>query len=504
MRTGNAGSTHTAGNNRRVRGHTAASRNQTLGSMHTADIFRRSFQTNQDNFFALGSPSFGIFSRKDGLTDGSARRSGQTGCDYFFRSFGIQHRVQQLIQLIGADAHNSFFFGQHAFFIHFNSHADSSGRGAFAVAALQHPQFTVFNGKFHILHIFVVSFEVVFGINQFFIQIRHQFFQRIAFAFRRHRLRGTNTGHNVFTLGVNQIFAVINVFTGRGVAREADTGSAVIAGITEDHGLYVNGCTPVTRNIVQFAVSNGFLNHPGLEHGADTGPQLFPRILRNDFVQSDTDFFIFFNQFFQIIGSQICIGFIAFGFFHSFQSMFKFIDVGFQNYVGIHHQETTIRVIGKSFVIGSFGQTFNGFIIQTEVQNGIHHTGHRNAGAGTNREEQRVVGITEFFAHNFFNTGNGITNLIFQIGGILMVIVVIVGADFGRNRKSGRHRQTDLVHFRKVGTFTAQEISHRGIAFGFAVSKCIYPFTHGSFSSYSCSCVKQWPQRIDKNLSGRN
>ena len=487
MRTGNARRTHTAGNNGRVRGHAAAGGNNALGSMHAANVFRTCFITDKDNFFAFGSPSFGIFGIKDGTADGSAGAGRQTGSDNFLRSLRIQHRVQQLVKLFGTDAHNGFFFVQQAFFNHFNGHADGGGGSAFAVTALQHPEFAVFNGEFHILHVFVVIFKVVANVNQFLIQVGPFFFQRSAVTLRGHRLRRTNTGHNVFTLCINQIFAVVNVFAGRRVTGEANAGSAVIARITKDHGLNVNGCAPVARNVVELAVGNGAVNHPGTKYGADTGPQLFPRILRNNFAQLFADFFIFVNQLFEVFRSQIRIRFVAFGLFHIFQSFFIQIQIGAHNHVRKHLQETAIRVISKSFASGSFSQSFNGFVVQTEVQNRIHHTRHRNAGAGTNREQQRIIGVGKFFAHNLLNAGNSLANLIFEVGRILVIIVVIIRANFRCDGESRRYRQTDLVHFCKVGTFTAEEITHGGVAFGLAVTKCIYPFTHGYYSSYSNS-----------------
>ena len=400
--------------------------------------------------------------------------------------------MQQLVKLVGTDAHNGFFFVQQAFFDHFDGHADSGLSGTFAVTALQHPEFAVFNGKFHILHVFVVGFEVVANVNQLFVQVRPFFFQRSAVALGSHRLRRTDTGHNVFTLSVNQIFAVVNIFAGSGVAGEAYAGSAVVAGITEDHGLYVNSRTPVARNIVQFTVGNGAVDHPGAENGADAGPQLFPRILRNNFAQFLTDFLIFLNQFFQVFGGQISIRLVALGLFHVFQSFFIKVEVSAQNHVGEHLQETAVRVICETLRTGSLSQSLDGFVIQTKVQNGVHHARHGNAGAGTNREQQRVIGIGKFFAHDFFNTGNGFLNLFFQVCRIGVIIVVIISANFGCYSKSGRYGQANDIHFCQVGTFTAEEISHAGIAFGFAVTKCINPFSHCCFSSYSY-IVKTWP-----------
>ena len=221
-------------------------------------------------------------------------------------------------------------------------------------------------------------------------------------------------------------------------------------------------------------------NEEGISFRRGNGARKNPERLLSWDAQFLTDFLIFLNQFFQVFGGQVGVRLVTFSFLHRFKSAFVFVQIGAENNVGEHLQETTVRVVGKSFGTGSFGQSLNRFVVQTEVQNGVHHARHGNAGAGTNREQQRVFGIGKFFAHDFFNAGNGGFNLVFQVGRIGFVVGIVVGADFSRNCKSGRNGQTDDVHFRQVGTLTAQEVSHGGIAFGLAVSKCIYPFTHGN------------------------
>ncbi len=58
-----------------------------------------------------------------------------------------------------------------------------------------------------------------------------------------------------------------------------------------------------------------------------------------------------------------------------------------------------------------------------------------------------------------------------EFGGILMVIGVMVGADFGRNGEAGRHRQAEIGHFRQIGAFAAKKVLHGAGAFSLAVAK---------------------------------
>ena len=110
----------------------------------------------------------------------------------------------------------------------------------------------------------------------------------------------------------------------------------------------------------------------------------------NSYISLDTDntdFFEFFNQFFQIVRGQFCINLVTFVFLHTFQSMFKQINIGPQNNVTEHHDKAAIRIICKSFIICGFGQRLDRVIVKSQIQHGIHHTWHRNACPRTYRHQ---------------------------------------------------------------------------------------------------------------------
>ena len=65
-------------------------------------------------------------------------------------------------------------------------------------------------------------------------------------------------------------------------------------------------------------------------------------------------------------------------------------------YGPIQLQEASVGVIGKTWVGGQLGQSFDDFIVDAEVEQGIHHPGHGNRSLGTNRNEQRIDRIAEF------------------------------------------------------------------------------------------------------------
>ena len=115
--------------------------------------------------------------------------------------------------------------------------------------------------------------------------------------------------------------------------------------------------------------------------------------------------------------------------------------------IAIHLNEPTITVPGEPLILGGLCQGPHSFIIQAKIQNRVHHAGHRIAGAGADRDEQRHGRFgTKLRAHDFFNARDGGFDLRIEGFRIGFLFAVIVGADFRCNSKTRRHRKTDAAH----------------------------------------------------------
>ena len=151
-------------------------------------------------------------------------------------------------------------------------------RGALAGAGLQHIQPVLLHREFDVLHIAVMGFERLAHLEQFREHVRHHFFHRRQvravgpFAGNGQMLRRANPGDNVLTLRVDQEFAIELVGAGRRIAGEGDARGAAIAHIAEDHRLHVYRSTPVGGNVMEAAIGDGALVHPGTEHRANGAP----------------------------------------------------------------------------------------------------------------------------------------------------------------------------------------------------------------------------------------
>src|SRR5262249_52908966 len=64
--------------------------------------------------------------------------------------------------------------------------------------------------------------------------------------------------------------------------------------------------------------------------------------------------------------------------------------------------------------------------------------------------------------------------------GELAFLLVVDRANLGRYRESWRHRQTGIRHLRQARSLAAKQISHRPVAFGFAVAEKVDVLPGGS------------------------
>ena len=464
--------THTTSNNGSVRSHTAADSQDTLRCLHAGDVFRRGFQTNQNNLFALCVPSFCIVSSEYDLTAGSTRGSTQTLAhrSSSLQSLGIELRVQQGVQVSRIDHQNCFFFCLMAFIYEVASDLQSSLCGSLTVTALQHVQLLVLDSEFHILHVVIVVFQGITNLDEFIVSFR-EFLCHLS-----DRHRSTNAGNNVFALCVDQEFAHQLLFTGSRVTGECYTSTRLVVQVTEYHRHYVNCGTPAVRNIVVTAIYVCTRVVPAAEYSFDSQLQLFYRIRWEVCAQLVLVLSLeLFSQSLQISSGQLYVELYALFFLHLVDELFEVLLADFHNNVREHLNETSVGVIYETLesrIRIALDHCSNNVVVQTEVQDGVHHTRHRSTCTGTNGNQQRIVQIAELLAVDLFHLLNAVHDLSHDLVVDLAAVLIVLCAGLSCDGETLRYRQTDAGHLSQVCTLTAEEIPHGHVAF----AKHINPF----------------------------
>ena len=226
--------------------HTTTNCQDTLGSFHTSDIFRRCLKTNKYDFLAAGIPLFCIFCSKYDFTTSSSWRSTKCFCHWSssFQCSCIKLWMKKGIEVTRIDHSNCFFLCSHSFIYQITSDLQSSLSCSLTVTCLKHVQFSVFYSKLHVLHVSVVIFKC--SANLF--KLSECFWEFLLHLSDRHRC--TNAGNNVFTLCILKEFSHQFLLSCSRVTSKCNTCTTVITHVTKCHGLYVYSSSPRIRDVV--------------------------------------------------------------------------------------------------------------------------------------------------------------------------------------------------------------------------------------------------------------
>ena len=368
--------------------------------------------------------------------------------------------MQDLIQLFGIYFHQRFFLRNQPFVYHFHRNPQRCVCSSFPISGLQEIQFPFFYSKFHILYIFVMIFQFIGNFHKLCINLRHILCQLCD------RFGCANTGYDVFALRIYQVFSQHCFLTGCRISGKGYPSTGSITHIPEYHHLHIDCCAPAVGNVVHSSVYKRTGIIPTAEYCLSRFKQLFLRILREFLpLVLKINLFEHIYYFFQVFRRQICIIFRADLFFVFIQFPFKFGFWHANYHVCKHHDKSSVGVICKSRISGFSCQPFYRNIIQTQIQNSIHHPGHRRSCARTNGYQQRIFRISQFLASNFFQFSQCCFNLCNHFICQLFPAFVILGTGFRRNREPLGNGQTQNCHFRQIRTFSAQQVPHGSVAF---------------------------------------
>ena len=462
---GDAAGAHTTRDDRRVRGHAAADGEDALRIVHAFDVLGRGLETDEDDFLftLVGDPIGGVFRSEDHLAARRAGRGGKSAADGLsrFERLGVELRMQERVELLGVDHADRFLLVDHALVDEVARDLESGGGGALAVAGLEHEELALFDGELHVLHIAVVLLESVDDLDELLVHRGVGLFEVGDGG------RSAHACDNVLALRVHEVLTEEPLLAGGGVAGERDAGAGGLAHVAEDHHLHVDRGAPIAGDVVHTAIVDGAGVVPAAEHRLDGAHELLLGILRE--VAADLRLILGFEllcELLEVVCGELGVHLDALLGFHLVDELLEVLLADFHDDVGIHLDETTIAVIREAGVARLFGEPDHHFVIETEVEDGVHHTGHGSACAGTDGNEERIVQRTELLADQFLELGDVLHDL--RLDGVVddFPVIVILRARFGGDGETLGHGHAELGHFRKVCALAAEHGAT--VAVGFA------------------------------------
>ena len=467
-----AGLAQAPGHHGGVAGDAAPAGDHPGGGDDAVNVVGFRFGAHQNNPLAPAGQVFGGVGVEADPAGGGAGRGRGAGrqpplLQFVGRQIGGELRHQQLGYLFRVNPAQRLGAADEALLRHIHRRFDRRQGGALGGAGLQQIEAVLLDGELHILHIAVVAFQVAGQFQQFGRPFRHHGGER------RQRLGGADAGHHIFALGVGEEFAIDAALAGGRVAGEQHAGAAGGAEVAIDHRHNGDGGAHIVVDAVLVAVDDGAGVVPTAEHRLHGGEQLLPGVgrqrgagaLPHDAVKVGGDGL-------QLLGGKLVVQLHPGPRLMLRQPRLKGFGRQFQHHFGIDLDETAVGVPGRAVVAHHRPQPRHNPVIDAQIEDGVHHPRHGDAGAGTHGHQQRVVVGGELVADGLLQFGDALADGLLEsrrqagAGGTGAAGRQIVAANLGGDDEPRRHRQAQPGHFAEVAALAAQQRRHRGVALG--------------------------------------
>jgi hypothetical protein len=125
----------------------------------------------------------------------------------------------------------------------------------------------------------------------------------------------------------------------------------------------------------------------------------------------------------------------------------------------VHRDEPPVRVVGEALVARRRGETLDALVVETEVEDRVHHPWHRELRPRAHADEQRIRRVAEAPAHLRLECADVLGELTVELARPPAGEVGAAGV--GADREPGGHRQLeDARHLGEVGALATEEVLH--------------------------------------------
>ncbi len=280
----------------------------------------------------------------------------------------------------------------------------------------------------------------------------------------RDRLGVAHAGHDVLALRVAQVVAVELLLAGDRVASERDAGARGRSHVAEDHHLDVDGGAEIIGDALHAAIRLGAVGVPRLEDRLDRRPQLHDRV-RWELVAGRV---LIYGQepgheLAKFRGLQLGVGLDPRVLLRFAQGVLELFAIDAHHRLPEHLDEAAPGVERKALVLGQCRQALGRFFVEAEVEDRVHHAGHRELGPGADTDEQGIVRVAKVLARLSFERLERGRGLLPHSGRELAFVCEVSAAGFGGDGETGRDGHARLGHLSGAGALAAQEVSRLSV-----------------------------------------
>src|SRR5581483_8384612 len=92
--------------------------------------------------------------------------------------------------------------------------------------------------------------------------------------------------------------------------------------------------------------------------------------------------------------------------------------------VAVHGDEAAVGVVGEAGVARLAGETGGDLVVEAEVEDGVHHARHRDAGAGSHGHEEGALGVAEAAVEQALDEGDAFLYLLVEAARVTALVLV--------------------------------------------------------------------------------
>ena len=173
--------------------------------------------------------------------------------------------------------------------------------------------------------------------------------------------------------------------------------------VAEDHRLHVDRGAELVADALAYAIGDRAGAVPAAEHGFDRAAQLLDGILRERLagVLLD-DRLVRLAQLLERACRNFGVGLHAGVLLGELELVIERLARNVQHDAAVHRDEAAVAVVREPLVVGDGRQTLHALVVETEVEDRVHHARHAELGAGTNAHEQRIGRVARGRASSSF------------------------------------------------------------------------------------------------------
>ncbi len=233
----------------------------------------------------------------------------------------------------------------------------------------------------------------------------------------------------------------------------------LVALVAEDHLHDVHRGADVVGDAVRPPVHVRARVLPRLEHGDHCAAQLLARVLR-ELVRRllQIDLLERLDELREIVGGEIDVLLHAALALEIAERLLEAMSVDAVDDLAVHLDEPPVRVACEACVSGRAREALDRDVVETEVEDRVHHPRHRDRGARAYGDEQRVAVVAEALPGLLLESRDVLRDLLVEPVG-QAALAHVRPAGVGRDREPGGNRHAELRHLRQADPLAAEQLA---------------------------------------------